>query len=162
MAVFTPEQQRRFDEQLVKVLSHYPPDRKAAAMVPALRLVQDLVGHIPDEAMNLVAARLEVPPARAREVATFYAMFFTEKPGRTVLDLCTNVSCSLRGAEHLLSCLEKRLKIHAGETTPDGRVTLRETECLGSCGTAPAMLVNERFVENLTLAKLEEVLARLP
>ena len=159
MSVFTPEQQKRFDDELARVVARYPPDRKSAAMIPALRLCQDLLGWVTPEAMELCAERLEVAPARAREVASFYVMLHKEKPGRHVIDLCTNVSCSLRGAERLLAHLEKTLGIRAGHTTADGRFTMREAECLASCGTAPAMLVDERFHENLTEAKLDQVLA---
>jgi len=155
----TPEQLARFDSELAKVVARYPADRKAAAMIPALRLCQDVLGWVPPEAMALCAQRLEVPPARAREVATFYIMLHTERPGRHVLDLCTNVSCSLRGAERLLAHLEKKLGVRAGHSTPDRRFTLREAECLASCGTAPAMLVDERFYESLTEAKLDQILA---
>jgi NADH-quinone oxidoreductase subunit E len=157
--VFTPEQLTQFDTELAKVVARYPAERKSAAMIPALRLCQDVLGWVPPEAMSLCAERLEVPPARAREVATFYVMLHTEKPGRHVVDLCTNVSCALRGAERLLAYMEKKLGVRAGHSTLDGRFTLREAECLASCGTAPAMLVDERFHENLTEAKVDQILA---
>jgi NADH-quinone oxidoreductase subunit E len=159
MSIFTEEQQRHFDAELKKVLAKYPDDRKSAAMIPALRLCQDILGWVPAEAMEICAQRLEVPPSRSREVASFYVMLHTEKPGRHVIDLCTNVSCSMRGAERLLAHLEKRLGIRAGHTTADERFTLREAECLASCGTAPAMLVDERFHENLNESKLDQILA---
>jgi NADH-quinone oxidoreductase subunit E len=159
MTPFDAEQQKRFDAELDKVVSRFPPDRKSAAMIPALRLCQELLGWVTPEAMALCAERLGVPALRAQEVATFYVMLHTQKPGRHVLDLCTNVSCSLRGAERLLAYLEKKLGVRAGHTTGDERFTLREAECLASCGTAPAMLVDERFHESLTEAKLDQILA---
>lgn len=158
MPAFTPEGQARFDAELERVLARYPPDRAAAAMIPALRLCQEINGFISPEAMELVSARLQVPVARALEVATFYTLLHTQKPGSVLVDLCTNVSCALRGAERLLGHLERRLGVRAGHTTTDGRFTLREAECLASCGTAPAMRVNERFEENLTESKLDQIL----
>ena len=158
---FNADQQARLDAALPGLLARYPADQKAAAMLPALRLVQELLGWIPPEAMTVVAERLGVPPARAQEVATFYALFHTRSPGRHVLDVCTNVSCCLRGGEKALAYLEKKLGIRAGQTTSDKRFTLREVECLASCGTAPAMQVDEAYVENLTPAKIDQTLAAL-
>ncbi len=160
MPPLTPDEQKKFDHELSILLDRYPKDRKAAAMIPALRLCQQIQGWVTPEAMEMVAGKLDVPPSRAREVATFYIMLHTQKPGRHLIDLCTNVSCSMRGAERILSYLEKRLGVRAGHTTPDGRVTLREAECLAACGTAPAMQVDERFVENLTETKIDQTLAQ--
>jgi len=158
---FNPDQQAKFDAGLAEVLQRYPADQKAAGMLPALRLVQGLLGWIPPEAMVLVSERLGVPPSRALEVATFYVMFHTSPPGKHVIDVCTNVSCCLRGADHALAYLEKKLGIRAGQTTSDKRFTLREVECLASCGTAPVMQVNEAYVENLTPAKIDQTLTAL-
>lgn len=158
---FTIEQQARFETELGTLLSRYPADHKAAAMLPALRLVQEIVGYIPPEAAALVADRLGVSAARAEEVATFYVMFHTTVPGRHVIDVCTNVSCCLRGGERVLGYLEKELGIRAGETTSDKRFTLREVECLASCGTAPVLQVDEAYVENVTPATIDRLLSDL-
>ncbi len=158
---FNDEQQARFDKELAAILSRYPAEQKAAAMLPALRLCQEMQGYVTPEAMALVASRLGQPVVRAREVATFYWQLFTEPQGETVIDVCTNLSCSLCGAERVLGYLEKKLGIKSGQTTPDRKFTLREAECLASCGTAPVMQVNEAYVENLTPAKIDEALARL-
>ena len=158
---FTPEQQARFDAELVKILAKYPEKNKAAAMIPLLRLCQDLLGWLPAEAMLLAAEKLEVPPARAEEVASFYTMLHTEPHGKYLVEVCTNVSCSLRGAEHLLSFLERKLLVKAGHQTADGRYTLRETECLASCGTAPCLQINEDHHEDLTPKKVEQILGSL-
>jgi NADH-quinone oxidoreductase subunit E len=157
--LFTPQQQRHFDTELAEILTHYPEDRKSAAMLPALRLLQTLKGWCPPEGMALVAERLKVSRARAYEVATFYVMFHTEKPGKHVVDVCTNLSCSLRGAEQLLCHLEKKLGLRAGQTNEAW--TLRETECLASCGTAPCLQINEEHHEDLTLAKVDEIFSKL-
>jgi NADH-quinone oxidoreductase subunit E len=156
---FTPEEQHRFDQELAKILSHYPADRKSAAMLPALRLLQSMKGWLPPDGMKLVAERLEVSPARAYEVATFYVMFHTEKPGKHVIDVCTNLSCSLWGAEKLLAHLEEKLGLKAGESNE--KFTLRETECLGSCGTAPCLQINEDHHESLSLKQVDDLFSRL-
>ncbi len=160
-APFDAGQQARFDAGLARILERFPPDRHAAAMLPALRLTQEILGWLPPEALALVAERLAVPAARAREVATFYVMFHTSPPGRHVIDVCTNVSCCLHGGEHVLEYLEAKLGIRSGQTTSDKRFTLREVECLASCGTAPVMQVDEAYVENLTPAKIDHALALL-
>lgn len=157
--LFTPDEQKKFDSDLAEILTHYPPDRKSAAMLPALRLLQSMKGWLPPAGLSLVAERLGVSKERAYEVATFYVMFHTEKPGKYVIDVCTNLSCSLWGAERLLSHLEQKLGLKAGESNE--RFTLRETECLASCGTAPCLQINEDHHESLSTAKVDEILARL-
>lgn len=157
--LFTPDEQKKFDQDLAEILSHYPEDRKSAAMLPALRLLQSIKGWCPPEGMALVAQRLGTTKERANEVATFYVMFHTKKPGKYTLDVCTNLSCSLRGAESMLTYLEKKLGLKAGEMNE--KFFLRETECLASCGTAPCLQVNEDHHENLTKDKLDALLSRL-
>lgn len=157
--LFTPEEARRFDQELEEILTHYPADRKSAGMLPALRLLQSIKGWLPPEGLTLVAERLGTTRERAREVATFYVMFHPERPGKYVIDVCTNLSCSLRGAEELLRQLEEKLGLRAGESSE--LFTLRETECLASCGTAPCLQVNEEHHENLTRRKVDELLAKL-
>ena len=150
-----------FDRELLEILKRYPPDRQAAAMIPALRLGQELFGYLSPAVQRLAADRLGTSPARAEEVATFYVMFNTEPPGRHVVEICTNVSCCLSGAERIFDHLRKKLGVENGGTTADGRITLREVECLGSCGTAPAMLVDEEMEERLTPEKIERIVGAL-
>ncbi|MGA9524118.1 MAG: NAD(P)H-dependent oxidoreductase subunit E [Myxococcaceae bacterium] len=157
--LFSPEEQKKFDQELAEILSNYPPDRKSAAMLPALRLVQSMKGWLPPEGMTLVAERLGTTRERAYEVATFYVMYHTTKPGKYVVDVCTNLSCSLRGAESMLAYLEKKLGLTAGEMNE--KFLLRETECLASCGTAPCLQINEDHHENLTREKLDAILEKL-
>ncbi len=152
---------RRFDAELSPVLERYPEDRKASAMIPALRIGEHVFGHLSPPVMALAADRLGVTPARAQEVATFYVMFNTKPVGRHVVEICTNVSCCLTGADRIFSALKQKLGVENGETTRDGRITLREVECLGSCGTAPAMLVDEDMEERLTLEKVERIVGDL-
>ena len=158
--LFSADEQQKFDIDLAEILSHYPPDRKSAAMLPALRLLQTLKGWLPPAGLELVASRLETTREKAYEVATFYVMYFTRKPGKYVFDVCTNLSCSLRGAEKMLVMLEQKLGIKSGQANE--RYTLRETECLASCGTGPCLQVNEQHHESLTPAKLDALVAGLP
>lgn len=157
--LFTADEQKKFDAGIAELLSHYPPDRKLAAMLPALRLLQSLKTWLPPEGMQLVAQRLETTVEAAYEVATFYVMFHTKKPGTYVIDVCTNLACALRGAEGMLAYLEQKLATKSGENTP--KYFLRETECLASCGTAPCMQINEDHHENLTKAKVDALLEKL-
>jgi NADH-quinone oxidoreductase subunit E len=151
----------RFDAELAPILKRYPDDRKASAMIPALRIGEHIFGYLSPAVMALAADRLGVSPARAEEVATFYVMFNTKPVGRHVVEVCTNVSCCLTGADRIFRALRQKLGVENGETTRDGRITLREVECLGSCGTAPAMLVDEDMHERLTLQKVESILGSL-
>jgi len=150
-----------FDHELAAILKRYPPDRKSAAMLPALRLGQEIFGHVSPPVQKLAADRLGVSPARAEEVATFYVMFHTRPIGRHLVEVCTNVSCCLTGGERIFEHLRRKLELANGETTRDGRITLREVECLGSCGTAPAMLVDEEMHERLTLEKVDQLIGGL-
>lgn len=158
-SLFTADEQQKFDAGIAELLTHYPPDKKSAAMLPALRLLQSLKTWLPPEGMRLVAQRLETTIEAAYEVATFYVMFHTEKPGTYVIDVCTNLACALRGAEGMLKYLEEKLHTKAGENGQ--RYFLRETECLASCGTAPCLQINEDHHESLTKAKVDALLARL-
>jgi NADH-quinone oxidoreductase subunit E len=152
----------RFDRELARVIERYPPDRKAAAMLPALRLGQDLFGYLSPAVQKLAADRLGVSPARAEEVATFYVMFHTQPLGRHLVEICTNVSCCLSGAERIFDQLKSKLGVENGGTTADGRITLREVECLGSCGTAPAMLLDEtEMIERIDAQKIEQIVGGL-
>jgi NADH-quinone oxidoreductase subunit E len=158
-SLFTAEEQQKFDAGLAEILTHYPPERTSAAMLPALRLLQSMKGWLPPIGMRLVAERLKVSKERAYEVATFYVMFHTEKPGKYTIDVCTNLSCSLWGAERLLKYLEQKTGLKSGDK--NDKFLLRETECLASCGTAPCMQVNEDHHESLSPEKVDEIFSRL-
>jgi NADH-quinone oxidoreductase subunit E len=158
--LFSADEQKKFDEGIAEILTHYPADRKSAAMLPALRLLQEMKDWLPPDGLKAVADKLGVSKERAYEVATFYVMFHTERPGKYVVDVCTNLSCSLWGAEKLLKHLEQKLGVKAGERNE--RFSLRETECLASCGTAPCMQINEDHHESLTPRVVDDILSRLP
>lgn len=146
--------------ELEAIRSRYP-DREAA-ILPALHLAQREFGYLSDDAIVYVATLLEFTPARIEGVATFYTMYNRKPVGKYHLQICRNISCSLLGAEHLIEHVSLKLGIHPGETTPDGKFTLSTVECLGSCGTAPVMQVNEDYHESLTEEKIDALLDRLP
>lgn len=151
----TPERDRELDE----ILTRYP--TRMAACIPALHLCQDQNGWISDEVITWVAKRLDLPPAHVKGVVTFYTLFNQKKVGKHQLWVCRTLPCALRGAGDVLAHCEKKLGIHAGETTADGQITLRTAECLASCGTAPMIQVDKTYYENLTLAQVDEILDRL-
>jgi len=151
----------RFDAEIPAIVGRYPPDHREAAMLAGLRLAQGIFGWLSPAAQKLVADRLGAPAVRAEEVATFYVMYHTHPVGRHVVEVCTNVSCSLTGGFDIFQHLKKKLGVENGGTTRDGRITLRQVECLGSCATAPAMLVDEEMHERLTVEDVDRILGGL-
>src|SRR5512139_4063303 len=128
-------------QRIAAVRARYP--EAQAACLPALWIAQEELGHVPDEVVGLVARELGLSEAHVYGVVTFYTMYRRQKPGRYLIQLCTNVSCWANGAYNLLEHLEEKLGIKRGETTKDGMFTLLEVECLAACGQAPMMLVND-------------------
>lgn len=157
--LFTPQEQKKFDDGVAALLTRYPADQKRAAMLPVLRLLQEMKGWLPPEGVKQVAEKLSTTPERVQEVATFYVMFHTQKPGKYVIDVCTNLPCALRGAEGMLKYLEQKLGTTAG--TNGDKFFLRETECLASCGTAPCLQINEDHHESLSKQKVDKLLETL-
>jgi NADH-quinone oxidoreductase subunit E len=137
----------------------YPEPR--AALLPVLRLAQETFGHLSLEVERYVATLFDLSPAHVHEVVTFYTLFYQRPVGRHVVSVCHNLSCTLRGAEDVIGYLEERLGIDAGETTPDGRVTLFRVECLCACEDAPMMQVDEAYLGPLDRATLDRVLEEL-
>ena len=143
-------------------IAKFPPDRKRSAVLAALRAVQHDAGYLTRETMDAVAEYLGLPPVQVYEVATFYSMFETHPCGRHHVSICTNISCMLNGAEDLVAHCEKKLGIKLGESTPDGRIFLKqEEECLAACTGAPMMMVDHVFHEYLTPEKVDKVLDEL-
>ena len=136
--------------------AHYP-DRRSALMA-GFWAAQREFGSLSDEVIEAVAAVIGVPKAHAQGVAAYHTLYYKGKVGRHVVMLCTNVACTLMGAETLLGHLEGRLGVKVGGTTPDGMFTLMEVECIGSCGKAPAMVVDDDFHYELTPDKIDEIL----
>jgi NADH-quinone oxidoreductase E subunit len=135
---------------------------KRSALLPALHIVQRDHGWISREAMEEVAALLEIRPAEVMEAVSFYTMYNQKPIGRYHIQICRNISCALRAARKIRRHIAESLGIEVGETTSDGRFTLSEVECLGSCGTAPMFQLNDDYHEDLTAARVDEILAALP
>jgi NADH-quinone oxidoreductase subunit E len=153
-------------ESIYKQIDHwvakYPADQKQSAVLPVLTLVQDYNGGwLSRELMDTVADYLGMPKIAVYEVATFYTMFELKPIGRHKISLCTNVSCMLMGCGAIAKHLKNKLGIEFGETTADGRFTLREVECLGACANAPVIHVGKQYCENLTPEKVDQILDKL-
>lgn len=152
---FSPAAQAKFEE----IVARYPVRR--AAIMPTLWLVQQEFGWISPEAIEYVAELLGLSPAFVGGVASFYTMYYKQPMGRFHVQVCTNLSCRLRGSDEIVDALRERLKVELGETTPDRKFSLSEVECLGSCGTAPMMQINDDYWENLTPERTLEIVERL-
>jgi NADH-quinone oxidoreductase subunit E len=141
-------------------VARFPPDRKRSAVIGALHAAQhENDGYLTRELMEAVAAYLGLPAIQVFEVAAFYSMFETKRVGRHSISVCTNISCMLCGGEQILAHIERRLGIKVGESTPDGRFYLKqEEECLAACTGAPMMMVDHRYYENLTPARVDAIL----
>ncbi len=144
--------------QKLETLKKQYPTTKALTL-PALWMAQEQFGWISPETMQYIAALLNLPVAHVYGVVTFYTMFNTKPVGKYHLQVCTNISCQLRGAEKLAGHICEKLHVNMGETTADKRFTVVEVECLGSCGTAPMMQVNDEYYENLTAEKVDKLLS---
>lgn len=142
-------------------IAKYPSERRGAAVMAALRIVQERHGWLSTELVEAVASYLDIPPVRAMEVASFYSMYNLEPVGKHKIDVCTNISCMLCGSEKIMAHLEQTLGIKAGETTADGKFTLKEVECLGACANAPMMQIGKQYYEDLTPTKVDEILKGL-
>lgn len=153
--MFTEETLKKIQE----LKKRYPTTK--ATVLPVLWLAQEQFGWISPETMKYVAELLGLPLSHVFGVVTFYTMFNTKPVGKYHLQVCTNVSCQLLGAEKISEHLCKRLSVRLGETTGDKRFTVSEVECLGSCGTAPMMQVNAEYHENLTAEKVDKLLTEL-
>jgi NADH-quinone oxidoreductase subunit E len=144
----------------VRRLQALYPDRQAA-LLPVLRMAQEAFGYVSPEVEVAVAALFDISPAHVHEVVTFYTLFFQRPVGRHVIAVCHNLSCWLRGAEDVVTYLEERLGVSAGETTADGRVTLLRVECLCACEAAPMMQVDDDYVGPLDRAGVDRALEGL-
>ena len=152
---FTAEMKKRFEW----ILTRYP--TKEAALLPTLHLVQQEWGWISPEAVHTVSELLDLSPATIFGVVSFYDMYNQKPVGKYYLKVCTNLSCMVNRAYDLHDHLCERLGVTPGETTKDGRFTVGEVECLGSCDTAPVMQVNNEYHEKLSIAKVDELIAKL-
>jgi len=143
-------------------IAKYPPEQRQSAVMAALRIVQDQnKGFLTTELMDAVAEYLAMPPIAVYEVATFYSMYELEPVGRHKICVCTNISCMLRGSDQVVEHLGKRLGIKLGETSSDGRFTLKEVECLGACVEAPMFQIGDTYYGDLTPEKIDQILDAL-
>ncbi len=150
---------QKFYDAMKKLEPRYP--KKVALLLPALHEAQQERGWLSPEILDEIASYLEIHPAQVREVASFYTMYDLEPVGKYHFKFCTNIACALRGADALVEHCQKKWGIVCGETTSDQRFTLREEECLGACGTAPALMMNQQYYEGLDIAKLDALLESL-
>ncbi|HEX4337994.1 MAG TPA: NAD(P)H-dependent oxidoreductase subunit E [Polyangiaceae bacterium] len=148
------------ERELRDILARYP--NKMAACIPVLHLCQDNNdGWVSEDVIAFVSGKLDLSPAHVKGVVTFYSLFNEERPGKHQVWVCRTLSCALRGSGDILHHCEKRLGVHVGGTTKDGKITLRTAECLAACGTAPVMQVDKTYHENLSVESVDKVLDRL-
>jgi NADH-quinone oxidoreductase E subunit len=156
IASFSAEVEAEIDKHLAK----YP--IKRSAILPLMFIVQRERGYLDPPGVAYLANRLDVRITDIWETATFYSMIYTKPVGKYHIQVCRTLSCKIMGAGKIVEHCSKKLGIKAGETTPDNRFTLSEVECIGSCGTAPAMQIGFDFHENLTTEKIDQILDSLP
>lgn len=143
-------------------IAKYPPEQKQSAVMAALRIVQDQnAGYLTNELIEAVAEYLDMQAIAVYEVATFYSMYELKPVGKHKICVCTNISCMLCGSDQVVAHLQNRLGIKLGETSADGRFTLKEVECLGACVNAPMLQIGNQYHENLTPEKLDQILDSL-
>ncbi len=149
-------------KEIDRAVAKYPADQKQSAVMAALAVAQSEKGWVSPEVMQFVAEYLEMPPVWVEEVATFYNMYDTKPVGRFKLTVCTNLPCALSGGERAADYLKKKLGIGFNETTADGNFTLKEGECMGACGDAPVMIVNNtNMCSFMSNEKLDALIADL-
>jgi NADH-quinone oxidoreductase E subunit len=152
---FSPDAQAELD----KIIARYPVRR--AAVMPTLWLAQREFGYLSQDVMTYLAEILQLSPAFVASVASFYTMYYKRPMGKFHVQVCTNLSCTLLGANDIVGCLKHRLGIDLGDTDAAHTFSLSQVECLGSCGTAPMMQINDDFWENLTPERTLEIIDRL-
>ena len=146
----------QLEQRFATMVTHYP--TKRSALVPMLLYIQDEVGALTDEAIHEIAQRVELSELEVRNVISYYSMMRTHPVGKYNFQICTNVSCLLRGADELFDHCKKKLGVGHKQSTPDGLFHLEEVECIGACSWAPAMMLDYEFIENLTPAKIDELI----
>ncbi|MBL8498669.1 NADH-quinone oxidoreductase subunit NuoE [Nitrosomonas sp. JL21] len=156
--MLSAESLKKIDREIAK----YPPNQKQSAVMSALAIAQDEKGWLATETINFVADYLEMPAIAVYEVATFYNMYNLEPVGKYKITVCTNLPCALSGSNESAAYLKQKLGIEFNQTTPDGKFTLKEGECFGSCGDAPVFLVNnKRMCSFMSNEKIDQLLEEL-
>lgn len=151
-----PERMQDVDHWIEK----YPVDQRQSAVMAALRIAQEQLGHLSSEVMDAIADYLAMPAIAVYEVATFYTMYERTPCGKNIINVCTNISCKLKDSAQIVSYLEEKLGVTLGQTTEDKQFTLRAVECLGACVGAPMMQINKDYHEYLTPEKIDLILER--
>jgi NADH-quinone oxidoreductase subunit E len=149
-----------FEREVDRIVGRYPEPR--GALLPVLWGIQQRQGWIDPPAEEWVAQRLGCSPSHVHGAVTFYTMYKLRPSGRHHIQVCTTLSCMLRGSDELLAHIERKLGIQPGQVTSDGKFSLVKVECLGSCGTAPMLQLNDDFHEDLTIEKVDRLLDGLP
>jgi len=144
-----------------RLRARYPAGFESSLVLPCLRRIQEDRGYVADEDIDGLVAYLGVPRIQIEEVLSYYTQYRRQPVGRHHLQVCRNVSCSMRGAERLLDHLGRRLGLEPGQTSADGRFTLSTVECLGSCGTAPVLVLGDTYHEDMSAEKVDRLLAGL-
>jgi len=158
MSMLSQDLRQKIDRELRK----YPPEQKQSAVMSALAFAQDEHGWLSTDIMDAVAGYLGMPPVAVYEVATFYTMYNVRPQGRFKISVCTNLPCALSGANAAADHLKQKLGIGFGDTTADGKFTLKEGECMGACGDAPVLIVNDRrMCSFMSDARLDELVGEL-
>ncbi|PWJ59986.1 NADH-quinone oxidoreductase subunit E [Dyadobacter jejuensis] len=148
-------------EKAQEIIARYPEGRQKSALLPLLHLVQEQWGWVSSEAMDYVAEMLDIKPVEVYEVASFYTMYHLEPVGKHVIEYCRTGPCCLMGGEEVYAHLRQKLGINPGETTADGKFTIKEVECLAACGWGPVFQVREKYYMNLTNEKVDEIIDEL-
>ena len=146
--------------EIGKIQAKYP--QKEASIMPVLWIAQKKFGWISNEVISYIAKLLDVSPSKVEGVATFYTMFYKKQMGKFHIQVCTNVSCMLREGVKIFKYLSDKFDISNMETTSDGMFSIEEVECMGACSGAPMIAINEDYHENITIEKLQEILANCP
>ncbi|KAJ3448146.1 NADH dehydrogenase ubiquinone flavoprotein 2 [Anaeramoeba flamelloides] len=145
-------------EKVDNILSKYPSEQKRSAIIPLLHLAQDQEGFVPESAMMKIASIVACPVSKVFETFTFYTMFRPKPVGDHVIEICTNLSCTLRGADQILNAIQDKLGIRIGETTKDNKFTLLEVECQGACATAPVVVIDGNYYEDVEVKSINSIL----
>ncbi len=157
-AVENPSFDADMESEITRILKRYPEGDRGAALLPVLWLCQERWGWLSPGVMRAVAQRLDLSPAFVESVTSFYTMYLLRPPGKYLLQVCTTLSCQLCGTSGLVEHLKEKLGIDFGETTADGRFTLVDVQCLGACGEAPVVQINNDYYTDLTADSLDEIL----
>ena len=148
--------------EINRIIAQYPKERKKSALLPVLHVVQkETNGWLSVDTMDKVADILAIKPIEVYEVVTFYTMYFRKPMGKYHIQVCTNVSCMLRKGDEIYKQVSEMLQVGHNETTPDGLFSLEEVECMGACGGAPMIAINEDYYENIDIIKVEKLIEGL-